>query len=228
MSRTRAAVVGGAVKYSKNGVVFYTSAAAPTYLAGIERHFTGHLSAAEAHTVATALERVLKGFGRYEIVFVDDDITEPRKPVGRQGGDVARGEVGLDQPREIDVEQDVRVMDEKGAVREKVLGVLERSSRAEDRVLGEERHAIRVGRSADPVADHLGFVVEVDPDSAGADRGYPAENDVDQGPAEDRKERLGQVVRDRPQPLAETGRGEEDGDGVFGHRSFKPVCRRLT
>jgi DNA-binding MarR family transcriptional regulator len=35
-------------------------AAAPTYLAGIERHFTGHLTAAEAHTVATALERVLK------------------------------------------------------------------------------------------------------------------------------------------------------------------------
>ena len=38
-------------------------AAAPTYLAGIERHFTGHLSAAEAHTVATALERVLKAHG---------------------------------------------------------------------------------------------------------------------------------------------------------------------
>lgn len=35
-------------------------AAAPTYLAGIERHFTGHLTPAEAHTVATALERVLK------------------------------------------------------------------------------------------------------------------------------------------------------------------------
>ena len=35
-------------------------AAAPTYLAGIERHFTSHLTAAEAHAVATALERVLK------------------------------------------------------------------------------------------------------------------------------------------------------------------------
>jgi DNA-binding MarR family transcriptional regulator len=34
-------------------------AAAPTYLAGIERHFTSHLTPAEARTVATALERVL-------------------------------------------------------------------------------------------------------------------------------------------------------------------------
>jgi DNA-binding MarR family transcriptional regulator len=34
-------------------------AAAPTYLAGIERHFTGHLSDDEARTIATALERVL-------------------------------------------------------------------------------------------------------------------------------------------------------------------------
>jgi DNA-binding MarR family transcriptional regulator len=38
-------------------------AAAPTYLAGIERHFTSHLTAAEAHAVATALERVLKAQG---------------------------------------------------------------------------------------------------------------------------------------------------------------------
>jgi DNA-binding MarR family transcriptional regulator len=35
-------------------------AAAPTYLAGIERHFTSHLSAAERATVSTALERVLE------------------------------------------------------------------------------------------------------------------------------------------------------------------------
>ena len=34
-------------------------AAAPTYLAGIERHFTGHLSADEARTISDALERVL-------------------------------------------------------------------------------------------------------------------------------------------------------------------------
>jgi DNA-binding MarR family transcriptional regulator len=33
--------------------------AAPTYLAGIERHFTGHLTAADAATIATALEKVL-------------------------------------------------------------------------------------------------------------------------------------------------------------------------
>ena len=33
--------------------------AAPTYLAGIERHFTSHLTPSEQATVATALERVL-------------------------------------------------------------------------------------------------------------------------------------------------------------------------
>ena len=35
-------------------------AAAPTYLGGIERHFTAQLSAAEARTVATSLEKILK------------------------------------------------------------------------------------------------------------------------------------------------------------------------
>jgi DNA-binding MarR family transcriptional regulator len=39
-------------------------AAAPTYLAGIERHFTARMSAAEARTVATALEKVLAGSGQ--------------------------------------------------------------------------------------------------------------------------------------------------------------------
>src|SRR5262249_53334733 len=34
-------------------------AAAPTYLAGIEKHFTGRMTAAEAATVAAALEKVL-------------------------------------------------------------------------------------------------------------------------------------------------------------------------
>ena len=34
-------------------------AAAPTYLAGIERHFTSRLTAAEARTVARALHKVL-------------------------------------------------------------------------------------------------------------------------------------------------------------------------
>jgi len=34
--------------------------AAPTYLAGIERHFTGRMTAAEARTVAAALEKVLR------------------------------------------------------------------------------------------------------------------------------------------------------------------------
>jgi DNA-binding MarR family transcriptional regulator len=35
-------------------------AAAPTYLAGIERHFTGHLTGREAQIVAAALEKVLR------------------------------------------------------------------------------------------------------------------------------------------------------------------------
>ncbi len=34
--------------------------AAPTYLAGIERHFTSHLTEREAATVATALQKVLR------------------------------------------------------------------------------------------------------------------------------------------------------------------------
>jgi DNA-binding MarR family transcriptional regulator len=34
-------------------------AAAPTYLAGIDRHFTSHLTQREAATVASALEKVL-------------------------------------------------------------------------------------------------------------------------------------------------------------------------
>jgi len=38
-------------------------AAAPTYLAGIERHFTRHLTEREAATIATALEKVLKARG---------------------------------------------------------------------------------------------------------------------------------------------------------------------
>jgi DNA-binding MarR family transcriptional regulator len=36
-------------------------AAAPVYLAGIERHFTARMSAGEARTVAVALEKVLSG-----------------------------------------------------------------------------------------------------------------------------------------------------------------------
>ena len=36
-------------------------AAAPTYLAAIERHFTSRMTAGEARTVATALEKVLSG-----------------------------------------------------------------------------------------------------------------------------------------------------------------------
>jgi DNA-binding MarR family transcriptional regulator len=38
-------------------------AAAPTYLAGIERHFTGHLTADEARTIASAFERLLSPRG---------------------------------------------------------------------------------------------------------------------------------------------------------------------
>src|SRR4051812_899833 len=39
-------------------------AAAPVYLAGIERHFTAQLSAAEARGVATALEKVIAASAR--------------------------------------------------------------------------------------------------------------------------------------------------------------------
>jgi len=38
--------------------------AAPVYLDGIERHFTSRMTAAEARTVATALEKVLAAIGR--------------------------------------------------------------------------------------------------------------------------------------------------------------------
>jgi hypothetical protein len=38
-------------------------AAAPTYLDGIRRHFTGRMTAAEARTVAVALNKVLSGGG---------------------------------------------------------------------------------------------------------------------------------------------------------------------
>jgi DNA-binding MarR family transcriptional regulator len=38
-------------------------AAAPTYLGGIQRHFTARMSAREAATVATALEKVLADLG---------------------------------------------------------------------------------------------------------------------------------------------------------------------
>lgn len=39
-------------------------AAAPTYLAGIERHFASHLTRTEAATVAAALEKVLRAAAR--------------------------------------------------------------------------------------------------------------------------------------------------------------------
>jgi DNA-binding MarR family transcriptional regulator len=39
-------------------------AAAPTYLGGIDRHFTAQLSAAEARGVATALEKILSALNR--------------------------------------------------------------------------------------------------------------------------------------------------------------------
>ncbi|MEU8228009.1 MarR family transcriptional regulator [Actinoplanes sp. NPDC048967] len=39
-------------------------AAAPVYLGGIERHFTAHLAAAEARTVATALGKVIAALDR--------------------------------------------------------------------------------------------------------------------------------------------------------------------
>ena len=42
--------------------------AAPTYLAGIERHFTGLMTRAEAQTVATALGKVLRAHDATKII----------------------------------------------------------------------------------------------------------------------------------------------------------------
>ncbi|MFG2039789.1 MarR family winged helix-turn-helix transcriptional regulator [Dactylosporangium sp. NPDC048998] len=51
-------------------------AASPTYLAGIERHFTGLMTRAEAQTVATALGKVLRAHDASVLVPIPG--TQPR------------------------------------------------------------------------------------------------------------------------------------------------------
>lgn len=59
--------------------------------------------------------------------------------------------------------------------------------------------------------------MKIDADRAIAHRGDPFEDDLYQRPSDDRQQRLGQVVRDRPEPLAESGCGKKNVDREFGH-----------
>ncbi|WP_432992987.1 MarR family winged helix-turn-helix transcriptional regulator [Dactylosporangium sp. CA-233914] len=45
-------------------------AAAPTYVAGIERHFTGQMTRTEAQAVASALQKVLRAYDASQVVAV--------------------------------------------------------------------------------------------------------------------------------------------------------------
>jgi hypothetical protein len=51
---------------------------------------------------------------------------------------IARGEVLLEQPGEIDIEEDVGVVDDEWTPRQHRLCVLERAAGSEDGILGEE------------------------------------------------------------------------------------------
>ena len=108
-------------------------------------------------------------------------------------------------------------MDEEGAVGQEGFGVFDRAAGAEDGVLREESDPVSIRRFFKPVADQLRFIMQVDTDLAGTNRSQLFQNDLDQRFAEDRKERLGQMVRDRPEPLAETGRWEKNIDREFRH-----------
>ena len=141
-----------------------------------------------------------------------------RQPVTHESRRVARGPVLLDEASEVDVQKDVRVVDDEGPPREKRFRVLERAAGAENRILGKEHDAIVPGRRRGPGAQQGGLPVQVDPDLAAANRGEPVQDALDDRRAEDRQERLGQVIRDRPQPLAQAGRREKDIERSGGHR----------
>ena len=85
------------------------------------------------------------------------------------------------------------------------------------RVLVKEGDLVRIGRAPEPFADHLRLMVEVDADLPLADGGELPEDDPDERPAEKRQQRLRDVVRYRPEPLAETGCGEEYVERDLGH-----------
>jgi hypothetical protein len=69
-------------------------------------------------------------------------------------------------------------------------------------------------------------MVEVDADLPLAYRGKLPEDDPDEGPTEKREQRLRDVVRHRPEPLAETGCGEEYVEGYLGHGIHAGVRRQ--
>src|SRR5881628_1753111 len=140
-----------------------------------------------------------------------------RQPVTHESRRVARGPVLLDESSEVDVQKDVRVVDDEGPS-EKRFRVLERAAGAENRILGKEHDAIVPGRRRGPGAQQGGLPVQVDPDLAAANRGEPVQDALDDRRAEDRQERLGQVIRDRPQTLAQAGRREKDIERSGGHR----------
>src|SRR5207247_10467556 len=123
----------------------------------------------------------------------------------------------LDQPREIDVEQDVGGVDEEGAARQERFSVLERAARAEDRVLGKEGDPVAPARRPGPGTQQLGLPVQVDADRALRDRRESLQDPLDDRLAQDRQERLGQVIRHGSQPFAQAGSGKADREWTFRH-----------
>ena len=83
-------------------------------------------------------------------VAIDLHVSQRGQPVTHERRRVARREMLLDQPREIDVEQDVGVVDDEGAARQERFSVLERAARAEDRVLGKEGDPVAPARRPGP------------------------------------------------------------------------------
>ena len=85
-------------------------------------------------------------------LLVDDHVAEVRQSVGHERRGVPRRKMLLDEAREIDVEEDVRVVHDERPPREERLGVFERAAGAEDRVLGEEDDPLAPGRPRGPRA----------------------------------------------------------------------------
>ena len=81
----------------------------------------------------------------------------------------------------------------------------------------KELDTVSISRTVGPFTDHLRLVMQVDADPAGTDRGELSEDDLDQRFSKNREEWLRQVVRDRPEPLAETSGGEKYIDWKFWH-----------
>ena len=118
--------------------------------------------------------------------------------MARERRDVARGQMLLDEPGEVDVQQDVRVVDDERPARQEGLRVLERAARPEDRILGKEDDALVPRRRGGPGAQEIRLPVQVDADRAVAHGRELAQDALDDRRPENRQERLGQVVRGRP------------------------------